>query len=248
VDAVARLVDDLPAAQVRTLAARLATVPGALDDAGWSELSRLVPTPAFADAVVRLRSAGAAGLDGRSLELALLAALQAARRERSRQSVEIVWTGPDTREVPVRLTRAALIDVIRAANRHLVMVSFAAYQVAEVCAEVEATSDRGVDVRLVLENESMDSAAAFSSLRGRVGFWVWPADKRPALPAGHASLHAKAAVADDNTALVTSANLTGHGIGSNMELGLLVRGGPVPARLAAHLSELMDGGTLVRID
>jgi len=51
----------------------------------------------------------------------------------------------------------------------------------------------------------------------------------------------------DHTALVTSANLTGHGIDANMELGLLVRGGPVPSRLAAHLSELMASGTLVRI-
>jgi hypothetical protein len=33
---------------------------------------------------------------------------------------------------------------------------------------------------------------------------------------GAAALHAKAAIADDHTALVASANLTGHGIGENM--------------------------------
>ena len=246
--AIARVVDDLPVEQVRTLAARLSARAGMVDAAGWAELADLVPTTAFEAAVHRLRRAAGVARDGGSVALALTAALHAARRERARQSVDIVWTGPETREVPVRLTRAALMDVIRSATGRLVLVSFAAYRVREVCAEVEAVSDRGADVRLVLEDESMDSAAAFSSLRGRAGFWVRPADKRPALVAGHASLHAKAAVADDHTALVTSANLTGHGIGSNMELGLLVRGGPVPARLAAHLSELMDGGTLVRID
>ena len=93
----------------------------------------------------------------------------------------------------------------------------------------------------------MNSAAAFSSLRGRAEFWVWPAEKRPTLASGQVSLHAKAAIVDGHAALVTSANLTRKGIGANMELGLLVRSGPEPARLATHLSELMDGGTLLRV-
>ena len=43
-------------------------------------------------------------------------------------------------------------------------------------------------------------------------------------------MHAKAAIADKRAALATSANLTGHALDLNMELGLIVRGGPVPAR------------------
>jgi phosphatidylserine/phosphatidylglycerophosphate/cardiolipin synthase-like enzyme len=78
-----------------------------------------------------------------------------------------------------------------------------------------------------------------------VTFWMWPAEQRPELPAGRAALHAKAAVADVHTALVTSANLTGHGINENMELGLVVRGGPVPRRLAAYFLQLMDDRVLV---
>jgi cardiolipin synthase len=46
---------------------------------------------------------------------------------------------------------------------------------------------------------------------------------------------------------VTSANLTGHGMNENMELGLLVRGGAVPRRLAAHFTRLMAGRVLVRV-
>jgi phosphatidylserine/phosphatidylglycerophosphate/cardiolipin synthase-like enzyme len=67
------------------------------------------------------------------------------------------------------------------------------------------------------------------------------------LPAGTAALHAKAAIADDHTALVTSANLTGHGMNENMELGLLVRGGPVPRRLAAHFAQLMTDQVLEQV-
>jgi cardiolipin synthase len=46
---------------------------------------------------------------------------------------------------------------------------------------------------------------------------------------------------------VTSANLTGHGMNENMELGLLVRGGPVPRRLAAHFAQLMTDRVLVKV-
>jgi cardiolipin synthase A/B len=67
------------------------------------------------------------------------------------------------------------------------------------------------------------------------------------LPAGTAALHAKAAIADSHTALVTSANLTGHGMNENMELGLIVRGGSVPRRLAAHFIQLMADRVLIQV-
>jgi len=59
-----------------------------------------------------------------------------------------------------------------------------------------------------------------------VRLWHWPTDRRPVLEHGHAALHAKAAVADDYLAFVTSANLTGHALSENIELGVLLRGGP----------------------
>jgi phosphatidylserine/phosphatidylglycerophosphate/cardiolipin synthase-like enzyme len=62
---------------------------------------------------------------------------------------------------------------------------------------------------------------------------------------GHAVLHAKAAVADEHLALVSSANLTGRGLDGNVELGLLVRGGPVVIQLARHLQALMSAGVFV---
>ena len=188
------------------------------------------------------------------MALGLRAAVQAVQATRADQAVEIVWTGPQTAEVPVRLTRAVLVDVIRTAAERLVIVSFAAYKVALVVDELAAAAARGVDVRLVLETAetsggrlATDAADAFASLGAAVSFWIWPSEQRPSLPAGAAALHAKAAIADDHTALVTSANLTGHGISENMELGLLVRGGAVPRRLAAHFTQLMADRVLIRV-
>lgn len=57
-------------------------------------------------------------------------------------------------------------------------------------------------------------------------------------------MHAKCAVADRRVAFVTSANLTGAAMTDNMELGLVVRGGDVPRRIANHFDALITSGTL----
>lgn len=45
---------------------------------------------------------------------------------------------------------------------------------------------------------------------------------------------------------MTSANLTGLGLDENIELGLLVRGGPTPRRIARYVRGLMAEGVLAR--
>jgi phosphatidylserine/phosphatidylglycerophosphate/cardiolipin synthase-like enzyme len=57
-------------------------------------------------------------------------------------------------------------------------------------------------------------------------------------------MHAKVLVVDRSVALVGSANLTGYGLERNLECGLLIRGGPVPAALAEHLLHVDDLQTL----
>ncbi|MGH2762443.1 MAG: hypothetical protein ACRDLD_07670 [Thermoleophilaceae bacterium] len=47
---------------------------------------------------------------------------------------------------------------------------------------------------------------------------------------------------------MTSANLTGLGLDENIELGLLVRGGPTPRRIARYVRGLMAEGVLAGRD
>jgi phosphatidylserine/phosphatidylglycerophosphate/cardiolipin synthase-like enzyme len=136
-----------------------------------------------------------------------------------------------------------LLEVIGAAEASLTLVSFAAYKVPVVVERLRKAATGGVIVDLILETEddsrgalSVDAAAAFGSLHDCVNFWVWPADKRPDAVNGKASLHAKAALADGRVAFVTSANLTGAAQTNNMELGVVVTGGPIPERLDRPLS------------
>jgi phosphatidylserine/phosphatidylglycerophosphate/cardiolipin synthase-like enzyme len=212
-------------------------------------IAETVASPRFRDVAGQLADAWeATGISGPAVALALRATATAVEHERAEESIDVVWTGPKTTAVPVRLTREVLIDVIRAARESLFIISFAAYKIDVVLDELSAAAQRGVVVRLVLETPGgtlyVDSAAAFESLRGVASFYVWPDEKRPALEGSRAQLHAKAAIADDHTAFVTSANLTGHGIAENMELGLLVKGGPIPRRLSEHFRELIAGEVL----
>jgi cardiolipin synthase len=250
--AISQAARELPATQALRLAEAIAGCPEPAM-AARTNLHRLVPTAAFERAARRLVAAWGT-TSGEAVALGLRAAVQAVQATRADQALEIVWTGPQTAEVPVRLTRAVLVDVIRTAAERLVIVSFAAYKVALVVDELATAAARGVDVRLVLETAetsggrlATDAADAFASLGAAVSFWIWPSEQRPSLPAGAAALHAKAAIADDHMALVTSANLTGHGISENMELGLLVRGGAVPRRLAAHFTQLMADRVLIQV-
>jgi phosphatidylserine/phosphatidylglycerophosphate/cardiolipin synthase-like enzyme len=245
----------LSAGQISVLADAIEGYPSATPSAK-ARATGAIASPAYADVAARLVDSWGAvdGLHGDALAFAIRSAAGALDAARAEQSIEVVWTGPQTTAVPVRLTRAVLIDVARAARHSLIVVSFAAYKVDVVLKELAAAADRGVVIRLILETGeasggtlTFDAAQAFVSLRERVSFYIWPVDKRPALEKGRALLHAKAAIADDHTALVTSANLTGHGIAKNMELGLLVKGGPIPRRLSQHFRELMAADVLTEV-
>ncbi|MGH3916784.1 MAG: phospholipase D-like domain-containing protein [Pseudonocardiaceae bacterium] len=60
-------------------------------------------------------------------------------------------------------------------------------------------------------------------------------------------MHAKLAVADRAVLFVSSANLTSAGVNTNLEAGLLVRGGTAPMRAAEHICQLQARGVSARL-
>ena len=184
-----------------------------------------------------------------AVALALRAASEATAREREAERIEVVCTGPAVPRTAVRLTGVVVADAIRQAKQRLLVVSFASYRVPAVVEAIREVAEQRVVVDLVLESVvesggrlSYDASEAFADLGVRI--WHWPADKRPSLPGGTAVLHAKGIVADRRLALVTSANLTQLAADHNIELGLLVRGGSVPGRIADVFDGLMESGEL----
>lgn len=169
------------------------------------------------------------------------------------QKVELVWSGPSSGRVPVRLASQVVLDLVKQAQRELLLVSFAAYRVPYLRDALTAAAARGVQITLVLESKeasgnklSLDAALAFRGLN-RITVLEWPHSRRPAVGDGVAVMHAKVAVCDDTAALVTSTNLTEAGLDHNMECGLLVTGGSVPVSLRDQFRALRYAGELVAV-
>ena len=252
VEQVQRIAIDLTAAHVGALAKFLDTVPSPTAHSRHAA-ANLIPAPRFKSAVNALWTAWTdeGTVDGATLAMMLRSGSAVATTLRSSQSIDIAWTGPSSAHVPVRMTSQVLLDLIGEARSQLFIVSFAAYKVPEVVEALRAAAMRGVDVRLILETAEdsggalkQDAADAFTALHQTVSFWVWPKARRPE---SGASMHVKAAVVDSRVALVTSANLTGAALEKNMELGLVIRGGAAPRRLADHFQALTAAGVLTQV-
>lgn len=183
-----------------------------------------------------------------TLALALRSAaagIAAAKAEHG--DTELVWSGPNMGLPGVRSLEQALRDVILSAERTLWLVSFAAFHVSHLIAALSEVAARGVRIHFILESVadsagqlSADARCAFAGpLLSSATFYSWPLTKRPRNAAGRpAKLHAKFALADSRTALISSANLTADGLERNIECGVLLRGGQLPLQLASQLERL----------
>ncbi len=156
----------------------------------------------------------------------------------------------------MRRTDQALLEVIQEARESLLVVSFAVYRVQSVAGAILAACARGVAARICLEADESGADATGYVARRALGealleaasVYVWPFESRLRAPSGHTGvLHAICAVADEGLLFVSSANLTEHALSLNMDLGVLIRGGPLPGRVAAQFGELVERGVLRRV-
>jgi phosphatidylserine/phosphatidylglycerophosphate/cardiolipin synthase-like enzyme len=194
-----------------------------------------------------------------SLAWALRGAEAAAHRARQEQALALVWTGPCPPNATFRRSDQALLEVVRGAKKKLWIVAFAAHRVPTVLAELRDAIGRGVEVTFVLESEhesqgklKNDGLAALpSSLLANCSVHVWPQEQRARFAeAEHQTvlgvLHAKCALADDVSLLVSSANFTSSALFSNIELGLLIRGGALPRQVGQQLRWMVTHGVLAK--
>lgn len=182
---------------------------------------------------------------------ALVAANLSICDEREERLIEVVWSGPKSDVVPVRRVDQVLYQLITGARNRLLIVSYAVYGVPLVLKAVNEAASRGVRVDLVLEfeghsgDQEWDPLKALGKLDSRVRVFEWPLAKRPPLSGGRRGMiHAKCAVADSRSAVVSSANLTEYAFDANMELGLRVEGAAVASEIDLHFLELMNAGVL----
>ncbi len=188
--------------------------------------------------------------DGRSIALAFRSAMAVQQQRQSHPDVELVWTGPETRSLVMRRTDQALLQLLQQAQKSLLIVSFAVYDIPEIVRALEIAIQRGVQVSVCLESPDISAGrtalqtlrTASPTLSRMARFYIWPAHKR-ALENGHRGvLHAKVAVADDQAAFISSANLTNHAMTVNIELGVMIHGSGLPGVVRRQFEELIERG------
>ena len=236
-EACLKLVEELPGSLVESLIAQLR-----------GGVAPAMPNPGYqgrVDEFLRSRSEHArrVGADAGS----------GAGGKRSRQTTELVWTGPSTPVVPVRRTEQVLCDLIRCAERRLTMTSFGIFQVPRL---VKNWSGRWSGASRCASCWAIGKPTATRRSTASGSNWAerWPlerrfcsgrTERRPRDEQGHAGLmHVKAAVADSKVAFLTSANLTEAALERNMELGVLIRGGSLPAAIDRLIDTLVESGEL----
>ena len=155
--------------------------------------------------------------------------------EKAREQVQLVWTGPDLNQIPVRRSEQILLELINSAQSSLFLVSFVLVNIPRVEDAIRQALERGVDVRMLLESEDKEGSSNFRDtikrLQGDIPgltLYVWPRERRESIEGGFARVHAKCAVADQVDAFLTSANLTSAALDKNIEMGVHIQGGNVP--------------------
>lgn len=256
--AIHDLAATLPQGVTETLATAIAGVP----PGQWQVLQHhalaVLPHPRYRDRVNKLLArwqTETPQLAPQSVALALQAAAHSVATIRSEQTLELVWTGPPS-TLPLRRTDQVLLQVIDEAKQSLMIVSFAVYNIDAIVHALVRAINRGVRVYLIIESAqasagklAYDSLAAFGvDVAARAHVFRWPLEERPTDNDGkHGSLHAKCAVADERTLLISSANLTHYALTLNMEMGVLVRGGALPSQVKQHFLRLIDAGVLTPV-
>jgi len=183
-----------------------------------------------------------------SLVTALLASCAAYSKALSEaSSVRLVWTGPISTLAPTRSTMSVLLDLIDKAQQEMIIVGYVLTEgAAVVFRHLAAAQRRGVQV--VLVGDRMEEKLPILQA-------CWPSDQRLPLLYTRAetpddprsALHAKVAIADQRYMLVTSANLSYHGLSGNIEIGVEIEG-RVATEAIALLNRLIADGVCTRID
>ena len=188
---------------------------------------------------------------------ALVTAASANAVYQQQQTVEVVWTGPETSDTRSRRTEQAILEVLDSARDRLTVVSYAVYRIPRIGEALVAAASRGVRLRLIVETPNrIEGQGEYDCLRAlgnavesAAAVYYWPQEQRTRdeTSGKFGILHVKCAVADGDRLFLSSANLTDYAFTINMELGLLVTGGKLPGQVERIFDALIETGHLSRV-
>lgn len=254
---VGELVAKAPMQWVAKATAELKKLPSATS---LEVANAAIPTTNNADLASLMHevlSVGYSQMSWKALAWVLETTQKAHRRWLKEREIEFLWAGPSpASQIPARRIDQVLYDLIAKAKHEIVLVTFAAAKITRLAQELLNASNRGIHVRLVLEFEeasegqlSFDAIKAFlPALLNAIEVFYWPVNRRERNAAGRpGKLHAKLAIIDD-TALVSSANLTDDAFNRNLEIGAMIRDPDFLRAARSHIESLITAGVLQPIE
>lgn len=152
-------------------------------------------------------------------------------------NVDLVGTVPGGMNLGIRATRMVVREMLREASQEIFVFGFEVsdQEFIEILAEVAAT----VPVRLLVDREQgsadritdewppvLEPPAIYTNRPDRGGF-------------AYEKMHSKGILVDGEDLLITSANLTHHGMEGKFELGVRLRGDPA-RRMAETVERLLE--------
>lgn len=251
--ATTKLASEMPAAYVEALAQAIRD--GSLNKAQAVQGIPHLHYRGLAGDFIDLWHGQASGLPAEAVALALRTALHAQQEHRSGQVVELVWTGPSTEAHPFRRTEQAVLQVLDSAQKRITLVSYAVYRIPNVCEALVRAARRGVQINVIVETpDKLEGENEYNTLRALgdevaacSAVYFWPKEQRGRDDNGKIGiLHVKCAVADGRWLFLSSANLTEYAFTINMELGVLMTGGKLPAQVQEHFDRLIGTGVFAQ--
>ena len=144
--------------------------------------------------------------------------------KRSSEIIDLSWTGPVQFSVEGRTTPSVMEEMILNAKDSIIITGYSITDDAENFIRLLENAIDKVEVIFVIHSD--DKSNNFEILAN-----LWKKEKKPKVYSRtpgpldvYFKIHAKMLVVDNFDLLVTSANLTWHGMSNNFEVGLRVRG------------------------
>lgn len=173
---------------------------------------------------------------------------------------DLVWSGEEVPGLHARKTRQVFDELVGGAEHSLWISSYTYYNgpkaFERLAARMDAQPALQVTLLLNIQRKAGDTTPAeqlANEFADKLWNYGWPGDRQPSVfydpralkdDGDTAVLHAKAVVADDEVAFVTSANLTEKAFDANIEVGMLSRDRTVAISLAKHFRVLIERGLL----
>ena len=164
-------------------------------------------------------------------------------------AVEVAWTYPGIARPGLRTTGGVAREIVTQCKQTLLLVGYSVTVdpaltglAAQTIEAIARAAERGVLVTAILHKDVNQQALLQAWRPGvrRPSIFRWIDSERDEM----AAIHAKLLVGDRVDALVTSANLTYHGLEGNLEMGLRVKGRPA-AEIHDRFQDLINDRDLV---